>query len=190
MTFCKGALCELRVLDPDDEMQVGTFTDYVNRGLTTQHLFTGSIPMRTKDYAAKWDQERKAGDIQFGIWTSTSADGGNPNGPFFIGTCGLHSHRDIYKSWEFRILIFNPEFLGKGIGQEATRMCVEYAFTRLNAHKVWLGVNEENQGAFNCYRKVGFQVEGILREEIFCYGKYVNAVRMSILEQEWKSIAG
>lgn len=177
MTFLKGPLCELRVLDPDDAMQVGTFTDYVNRGLTTQHLFTGSIPMRSKDYAAKWDQERKAGDIQFGVWVDD----------VFIGTCGLHAHRDIYKSWEFRILLFNPEYLGRGIGTEATSLCVDYAFTRLNAHRVWLGVNEENKGAVNCYRKVGFTVEGLLRDEIFVFGHYVNAVRMGILEEEWKS---
>lgn len=178
MTFCKGGLCELRVLDPDDEMQVGTFTAAVNAGLTTQHLFTGSIPMRTKDYASKWNAELKAGEILFGIWAS---DG------LFIGTCGLHSHRDIYKSWEFRILIFDPEYLGKGIGTEATRLCVDYAFTRLNAHRVWLGVNEENKGAVKCYQKVGFTVEGVLRDEIFVYGRYVNAIRMGVLEGEWKS---
>jgi len=178
MTFCKGELCELRPLDPEDEMQVGTFTDYVNRGLTTQHLFTGSIPMRTKDYQQKWAAELKAGEILFGIWVDDR----------FIGTCGLHTHRDIYKSWEFRILIFDPEFIGKGIGAEATRLTVDYAFSRLNAHRVWLGVNEENKGAVKCYEKVGFKHEGTLRDEIFVFGHYVNALRMGILENEWREM--
>ncbi len=178
MTFCKGAVCELRVLDPEDEMQVGTFTDAVNRGLTTQFLFTGSIPMRTKDYQAKWHAEIKSGDILFGIWVED----------VFVGTCGLHGHRDIYKSWEFRILIFDPEYLGKGVGTDATRLCVDYAFQRLNAHRIWLGVNKENVGAVNCYTKVGFKIEGELRDEIFCHGHYVNALRMGVLESEWKSI--
>lgn len=177
MTFVRGSLCDLRVLDPEDPMQVGTFTEAVNAGLTTKFLFTGSIPMRTNDYRQKWISELKKGDILFGIWADD----------IFIGTCGLHDHRDIYKSWEFRILIFDPDYLGKGIGTEATRLLVDYAFTRLNAHRVWLGVNKENQGAVNCYLKVGFKIEGELRDEIFIYGRYVNTYRMGILEQEWKS---
>ena len=189
MTFIKGQLCELRALDPDDEMQVGSFTEAVNAGLTTKHLFTGSIPMRTKDYAAKWVQELKAGEILFGIWSTAKADGGNPQGPFFIGTCGLHSHKDIYKSWEFRILIFDPAFLGKGIGTEATRLTTDYAFYRLNAHRVWLGVNAQNTGAVKCYEKVGYKLEGVLRDEIFCYGHYCDALRYAILEDEWKSLS-
>lgn len=173
MTFISGKLCELRVLrETDDEAK--EWSDSVNAGLTTQHLFTGSFPMRLIDVKEKWRKEREAGDVLFGIWTD-----------FFIGTCGLHGHRSIYRSWELRILLIDPNALGKGIGTEATRLLVDYAFTRLNAHRVWLGVNAENIGAIKCYEKVGFKHEGALRDEIYCRGKYVDAVRMGILEGEW-----
>jgi RimJ/RimL family protein N-acetyltransferase len=185
VTFIAGKLCELRVLhETPDEVRI--WTDSVNAGLTTKHLFTGSFPMRYIDVAEKWRKERLSGDVLFGIWT---LDNGPDHPGRFIGTCGLHGHREIYRSWELRILIFDPHAIGWGIGTEATALLVNYAFQRLNAHRVWLGVSSANEGAIKCYGKVGFKEEGRLRDEIFTYGKYHDAIRMGILENEWKSIA-
>lgn len=173
----KGEKCKLLTLSDD---RAGVFSGYLERGLNFQHTFTGSIPMREVDVASEWERERKLGSVMWGIHV-TDFD-------YFIGTVGLYSHRDIYRSWEFRILIGHPDYLGKGIGEEATRMVVDWGFKRLNAHRIWLGVNEENVGAVKCYEKVGFKREGVLRDEIWINGKYVNAIRMSILEAEWGSI--
>lgn len=172
----KGENVELRVLEDSD---AEIFTKAVNQGLTTEHLFTGSIPMRTADYAARWADERKAGDVLFAVWFSGR----------FIGTCGLHSHRDIYKSWEARFLICDSASVGRGLGREIVTLLSGYAFERLNAHRVWLGVSEDNKRAVKCYLDCGFVFEGRLRDEIFYRGKYHAALRMSLLEDEWRSIA-
>ena len=202
--FLKGALCELRALEGNDQ-EAAIFTRAVNAGLTTRHLLTGSIPMRQIDIQAIWKKEREAGSVEFAIWSTHQEKEFNFDERCdepkhfgihhthvmmeskFIGTCGLYSHRDIYRSWEFRILIFDPSAIGHGIGEEATRLTVGYCFNRLNAHRVWLGCNEANIGAIKCYEKVGFIKEGVLREDLFCFGKYYNAVRYGILENEWKS---
>ena len=165
-------------LKPLEDVHAETFSDYINLGLNFSHTFTGSIPMRPVDVASEWERERKAGSLQ---WAIINAEG------VFIGTTGLYSHRDIYRSWEFRILIGHPGAIGHGKGTEATRLVVDWGFRRLNAHRIWLGCNEENIGAVKCYEKVGFKREGVLRDDIFCNGKYVSAIRMSILENEWKS---
>ena len=175
MTFIKTESLELRVLEDSD---AEVFTKAVNQGLTTQHLFTGSIPMRTKDYQERWQTEREAGDILFGIWASGK----------FIGTCGLHSHRDIYKSWEARFLIFDVAAVGQGLGKQVVQALTEYAFRRLNAHKVWLGVSEFNTRAVKCYIDCGYVQEGRLRDEVFYGGKYHGVLRMSVLENEWTSV--
>lgn len=171
MTFLRGDKVELRVLE---DANAEAFTKAVNQGLTTEHLFTGSIPMRTADYAERWQKERQAGDILFGIWGSSK----------FIGTCGLHSHREIYRSWEARFLVFDAAAVGKGLGQEAVCLLTRYAFQRLNAHRVWLGVSEDNKRAVKCYLNCGYVFEGRLRDEIWYGGKYHAAIRMSILEGE------
>lgn len=185
--FMKGKNLELRaLLESEDEAE--TWTYYVNRGLTTKHLLTGSLPMRNIDIKAIWKKERDAGSVEFGIWVCCDlCAGGCNHHRGFIGTVGLYSHRDIYRLWEFRILIFNKDYIGKGIGEEATRLVVDYAFNRLNAHRIWLGVNEANTGAIKCYEKVGFKEEGRKRKELFCFGQYFDAVQMGILEDEWKS---
>lgn len=186
--FMRGEKCELRALD-DEGWEAGVWTKAVNAGLTTQHLLTGSIPMRPIDIKAIWKKEREAGSVEFGIWDPAAhRDYMSTQSGQFIGTCGLYSHRDIYRLWEFRILIFNPDYIGKGIGEEATRLTVNYGFQRLNAHRIWLGVNEANVGAVKCYEKVGFKEEGRKRKELFCFGQYYDAVQMGILEDEWKSL--
>lgn len=192
MTFIKGEKCELRVLRDEE---AGLFAEAVNAGLTTQHLFTGSIPMRAADYAERWRAERAAGDILFAIYVTDTAGKCFHNverkcpdcATRFIGTCGLHSHRDIYRSWEARFLIFDPEEVGKGIGKEVVTLLTRYAFTRLNAHRVWLGVSEDNKRAVKCYLDCGYQFEGRLRDEIFYDGRYHAALRMAALEDEWKA---
>jgi RimJ/RimL family protein N-acetyltransferase len=165
-------------LEPLKDDWAGHFSDFLRDGLNFKHTFTGSIPMRQIDVAAEWEAERQKKSLQWSIITHKLG---------FVGTTGLYSHRDIYRSWEFRILIGHPEALGHGIGTDATRLVVDWGFKRLNAHRIWLGVNAENVGAVKCYEKVGFKREGVLRDEIFCGGKYVDAIRMSILESEWTS---
>lgn len=175
MTFMRGEKCVLRVLEDAD---AETFTKAVNEGLTTEHLFTGSIPMRTADYRKRWADERAGGDVLFAIEA----------GGLFVGTCGLHAHRDIYKSWEARFLIFDPHAVGRGIGKEVVRLLVRYAFQRLNCHRLWLGVSENNTRALKCYIDCGFVFEGRQRDSIFYNGEYHATIGMSILEDEWRSI--
>ena len=67
MTFIKGDLCELRVLERSDH-EAATFTKAVNAGLTTKFLLTGSVPMRAIDIKEVWEREAKAGSVEFGIW--------------------------------------------------------------------------------------------------------------------------
>ena len=152
-----------------------TFNAFLDAGLNFRHTFSGSIPMRDIDVAAEWEKERKAGSVQWGIFANGS----------FIGTTGLYSHRDIYRSFEFRILIGCPSSIGKGYGTTVTKLVLDWAFQRLNAHRVWLGVNSENISAVRCYENCGFKREGVLRDDIYCHGKYVDTFRMSVLESEW-----
>ena len=182
--FLKGERIELRaLLESDEEAEI--WTRNVNAGLTTQFTMTGSVPMRPIDIKAVWKKEREAGSVEFGIW-ALMVDCGNLE-YFFVGTCGLYAHRDIYRSWEFRILIFAKEYIGQGLGEEALRLVLGWGFDRLNAHRIWAGTHEENLGMRKVFEKCGFTEEGRLRDELFTGGKYAAAIRYGILEDEWRS---
>jgi putative acetyltransferase len=46
--------------------------------------------------------------------------------------------------------------------------------------KIFLTVNTSNLRAIHVYRKAGFQIEGILRDEIRLNGRYLNEYRMAL----------
>jgi len=77
-------------------------------------------------------------------------------------------------------------FWGKGAGQEATRLAIEYGFYRLNLQRIDLGVFAEHASAVRCYEKVGFQVEGRLRQDLFHGGEYKDRLWMGLLRSEYK----
>ena len=162
-------------LIPLDDRHAETFSHDLTSGENFQYTFTGSVPKTTRELIEEWDQERKAGAH---LWAIDRYS--------FVGIVGLYAPRHFTRSWEFRIMISAPGLLGKGIGTLATRAVVDWGFKRLNAHRIWLGCSAENLGAIKCYEKVGFKREGVLRDEIWCNGHYTDAIRMGLLESDWK----
>lgn len=104
-----------------------------------------------------------------------------------IGNVKLGPIHWIHRSATFGILIGEKEFWGKGAGEEATRLIVEYGFQRLNLRRIDLGVFAEHEAAVRCYEKVGFKVEGRMREDLFQGGQYKDRLWMGLLRSEYKA---
>lgn len=60
----------------------------------------------------------------------------------------------------------------KGYGSEAIEKIKNYAFEKLEYHRIWLDVKEFNTHAKSVYMKCGFKIEGFLRECIFVNNHY------------------
>jgi RimJ/RimL family protein N-acetyltransferase len=103
----------------------------------------------------------------------------------FIGVTGLHRLDIRNRHAEFGITIGEKSAWGKGHGTEATRLMVQYAFDRLNLHRVWLNVYEFNERARHVYEKVGFRMEGRLRQDTYRDGRYWDTFVMGVLRDEW-----
>jgi UDP-4-amino-4,6-dideoxy-N-acetyl-beta-L-altrosamine N-acetyltransferase len=65
---------------------------------------------------------------------------------------------------ELRI-VMDLHHAGKGAGTEAIRQLCDYAFERLNLHKVYAYVLAINPRARRSFEKAGFMLEGTLRED-------------------------
>ncbi|MGC4000524.1 MAG: GNAT family protein [Anaeromyxobacter sp.] len=102
-----------------------------------------------------------------------------------LGVTGLHQLGDAARQAEFGIFLGGPQEWGKGFGQEATRLIVDYGFGTLNLNRIWLHVNAGNQRGVRAYQKVGFKTEGVLRQASFRDGAYQDVVAMAILREEW-----
>ena len=85
-----------------------------------------------------------------------------------------------HKNTEIDILL-DTEECDKGYGTDALRALIGYLFKKLTLHRVWLGTYEHNKRAIRAYEKVGFKKEGLMREDAFICGKYVNTIILSIL---------
>jgi RimJ/RimL family protein N-acetyltransferase len=65
---------------------------------------------------------------------------------------------------ELRI-VMDLAYAGKGAGTEAISRLCDYAFERLNLHKVYAYVLAINPRARRSFEKAGFMLEGTLRED-------------------------
>lgn len=84
-----------------------------------------------------------------------------------------------------KVLVGDRNTRGKGIGQQMMKEILNIAFDQLQLHRVSLGVFDFNVSAINCYEKVGFMKEGLLRDSRKNGDEYWSLWEMSILENEW-----
>jgi putative acetyltransferase len=83
-----------------------------------------------------------------------------------VGSIGICVHDD----WQ-----------GKGIGTALMRAIVELADNWLNLRRLELEVYADNEAAISLYERMGFEVEGTLREHAFRDGQYVDTKVMGRL---------
>ncbi|MBT9130894.1 MAG: putative ribosomal N-acetyltransferase YdaF [candidate division WS2 bacterium] len=75
----------------------------------------------------------------------------------------------------------------RGVGKDALITLLNYAFEELNLHKVLLEVYEFNQTAYELYKKVGFVLEGRLRQNSYKLGKFYDLLIMGMLREEFNN---
>ncbi|MEH7458799.1 GNAT family protein [Bacillus sp. JJ1127] len=105
-----------------------------------------------------------------------------------IGFVALHSIEWNNRAGLLAIGIGDKDHRGKGYGTEGLRLILKYAFHELNLHRVGLDVISYNQPAIKAYEKVGFQMEGCMREAVQRDGKKFDRIIMGILQNEWMKI--
>ncbi|HUT81072.1 MAG TPA: GNAT family protein [Candidatus Bathyarchaeia archaeon] len=105
-----------------------------------------------------------------------------------IGRCMLFDFDKINRSAMLGIVIGEKSYWNKGYGQDSSRLLLDYGFNLLNLNNIMLGVFSYNEGAINCYKKVGFKEIGHRRQAKIIGGKKYDIILMDILAEEFKSI--
>jgi RimJ/RimL family protein N-acetyltransferase len=75
---------------------------------------------------------------------------------------------------------------GGGVGAIALRLALADAFVTLSLHKVWLTVHIRNFRAIHLYLKLGFVMEGILRDEFRLGAELIPIFYMGLLRQDFE----
>lgn len=178
--FIEGNSVHVRGLLVEDAQ--GPMGQWTNDREVTRTMYRGLYPTDAESIAKDIEVMRaNPSEVEFAV-IETATDR-------HVGVVGIHSLNWLARSCEFRILMGERDVWGKGYGTEATQLMVVYAFEVLNMHKVWLGVVKDNSAAVRCYEKAGFIQEGELRDEVYRNSQYYNAVRMSILRDEYDLVS-
>jgi RimJ/RimL family protein N-acetyltransferase len=95
-----------------------------------------------------------------------------------IGALAYLDHDIDQKRAELRKLIGDPEFRGKGLAEEATRLWIEYGINTLRLEKIYVSTLQTHISNIKLNEKIGFQVEGLLRDEVLIDGMRHDVLRM------------
>ena len=104
-----------------------------------------------------------------------------------IGWCSLFFRTPENRHAMLAIMIGEKEYWGRGYGQEAVALLLDYGFNVLNMNSIELGVYAFNKRAIRCYEKIGFQRIGVQRESRILAGVKHDTVLMDILASEFES---
>jgi len=119
----------------------------------------------------------------------------NPNFVFFaiveketnkhIGNVKLGPIDWINRTTNYGLMLGDKDSWGKGYAQEAFILLLKFAFEKLNLHKVWDMATASNAASIKANQKVGFQIEGHLRKQLFKNGKYEDGVLLGLLAEDY-----
>lgn len=101
-----------------------------------------------------------------------------------IGLAQIWSYVEYRKSWEIGFAI-SPNYQGHGYGYEATNLLLEFAFNRLEAHKVIGMCNSNNEKSVKLMESLNMRREGTFKEELYWKNKWVDQYFYAILEKEF-----
>jgi len=176
--FVGGVKTYLRPLERSDLNQ--RYLGWLNDPEVTRYMETGTLP--TTMAALENFYHEVTGSKNQVILAVVERKSGE-----HIGNVKLGPINWVHRNAIFGILIGEKRLWGNGIGLEATCLAVEYGFYRLNLRRIDLGVFAEHESAVRCYEKVGFKIEGRLRQDLFEGGQYKDRLWMGLLRSEYTS---
>jgi diamine N-acetyltransferase len=107
-----------------------------------------------------------------------------------IGITNIRDFTNPHGTAEFGIAIGEAADRGQGLGTEATRLVLDYAFTVLGVYNVWLDTLAYNLGAIRAYEKAGFREIGRRRGGRMLAGRRYDVVLMDCIADEFVPAAG
>jgi len=111
------------------------------------------------------------------VWFAVRRAGHNG----IVGFVILRNISPVHRSAELGVRIGEDGDRGRGVGKEAARQVVQYAWKALNLNRIQVSVFADNERALRLYTALGFRREGLLRRAQFIDGAWKNIVIMAAL---------
>jgi RimJ/RimL family protein N-acetyltransferase len=141
-----------------------------------------ATPPRPVD-RAQFERRLADGDYDGDVHFVVESDG------VAVGRCTLMHEDALARTAEVGISLV-ASARGQGVGTEALRQLVEFAFVRRNLRRLHLAVIASNGAGIGAYRKLGFVEEGRRREACWVRGAYEDEIVMGLLRSDWVAARG
>jgi ribosomal-protein-alanine N-acetyltransferase len=103
-----------------------------------------------------------------------------------IGRCGFNEWRKAHRRGDISYIVAREQW-GKGVVSEALRAMLAHGFGPMDLHSVEAGVTPGNDASTRMLEKLGFRLEGHLRESYWAEDRFVDSLIYSLLRSDWQA---
>ncbi|MDI9421421.1 MAG: pyridoxal-phosphate dependent enzyme [Bacillota bacterium] len=103
-----------------------------------------------------------------------------------VGLVGLLNIDQKNGKAEYYIAVGEQEYKGKGVASKASAMLLDYAFDQLDLNKVYLYTEVGNVAAQRLFERIGFEKEGLLKEDLRVDGKSLDRYLYGICRTDYR----
>lgn len=100
-----------------------------------------------------------------------------------LGVVYIQNIEEEHSKAEEGIFLGETEAFGRGIGTEAARLMIRYAFEELGLHKLTARVLAYNMASRKMHESAGYKQEAYFEKELFLDGKYEDLIFYGILHE-------
>lgn len=175
--FLIGKKLYLRGIEEKD--LEGRYFDWLNDYDVTKYMDSGYFPNtveKLQEYVK--NVGRSSNNVLLGIIDMETDK--------HIGNVRLGPINWVHRTSFLGIMIGEKDFWGKGYVTETLKLVADYAFRRLNLHKVSAGVNASNKASIKAFENAGFKIEGLRKDEVYADGKYHDAVVLALMSKDFQ----
>lgn len=142
---------------------------------------------------------RESGELNLAdqqAWFESSCHSGSRHRMFVIvdlaqksavGVCGLTNLNWLLRSAEISLYIGRDAvYVDDVLAPDAMSVLMRHGFDNLNLHKVWAEVYASDIPKKTLLERLLFNRDGILRDNGFYGGRYVDSIVYSLLDSEWR----
>ncbi len=115
----------------------------------------------------------------------TALELGIVNNRQIIGGIGMHDWDHTLKKAQLGYWI-RPEYEGKGIVTQCLTRFVDFLFEKPGLNKIEIHFMTTNKRSAAVAERLGFRIEGIIRQSYFMNGKLEDLAITGLLKNEWK----
>jgi RimJ/RimL family protein N-acetyltransferase len=174
--FLVGDKLYLRPLEPDDLTE--DYLAWLHDPDVTRYLETGRFPTTPAALRAYLGRFETATDnLAFAIVDKAT--------DLHVGNVTLNNVNWVHRRADTGLMIGRREFWGRGFAFEAWTLLIDYAFERLGLRKIIAGVVVDNAASVAVLERLGFQVEGRLREDVLVDGVHRDCLRLGMFRDEF-----